>query len=58
MGGDSDAEIEIARAKLAVAELALDRTTIKSPMNGVVLERLAEPGMPRSPSMDAATGKG
>lgn len=48
----ADAEIEIASAELATAELALSRTVIRSPIDGVVLERLAEPGMPRSPNMN------
>jgi len=51
-GSIADAEIEIAATELATAELSLSRTVIRSPIDGVVLERLAEPGMPRSPNMN------
>ncbi|MBC23497.1 MAG: hypothetical protein CMJ32_06220 [Phycisphaerae bacterium] len=50
----SDAQIQIAQVEVDRAQLALARTEIFSPIDGVVLERLAEPGMPRSPTMEHA----
>ncbi len=38
------AGIAVARATLAQAELALARTTISSPIDGIVIERLTSPG--------------
>jgi HlyD family secretion protein len=44
--------LEVARARLAEAELRLERTVIKAPVGGVVVERFKEPGSPVVPVMD------
>lgn len=40
----ADANIEVAKSHIAIAEAELGRATIKSPFNGLVLEVLAQPG--------------
>jgi len=46
------AQVEAARAAIAVLEVQLEKTAIRAPINGVVLERLVEPGeiaLPNAP---------
>lgn len=45
-------EVQQAANRVATAQLALDRTVIHAPMNGVVLRRFVEPGGKRMAGMD------
>ncbi len=40
----AQATIEVAEAKLEAASLALSRTVVRSPIDGIIIERLASPG--------------
>jgi RND family efflux transporter MFP subunit len=42
--GSAQSLIAVAEAKLEEAELALSRTTVRSPIDGLVIERLTSPG--------------
>lgn len=42
--GSAEATVEVVRASRADAALALERTTVRSPIDGVVMERLMSPG--------------
>ncbi len=46
------AELELAEKKAEIRNLALERTAIRSPMNGRVLKRFVEPGAKRFARMD------
>ncbi|MCU0904268.1 MAG: efflux RND transporter periplasmic adaptor subunit [Tabrizicola sp.] len=47
------AEVALARARLSEAETELEKTTIRSPISGVVLNRTAEPGQIVAASLNA-----
>ena len=47
------ASAQAAEAELAMRQLALDRTTIRAPVGGVVMARAAVPGMPAGSMADA-----
>ena len=42
--GSAEAAVRVAEARVADAALALDRTTVRSPIDGIVMERLTSPG--------------
>ncbi|HCA39990.1 MAG TPA: hypothetical protein DEO92_09980 [Phycisphaerales bacterium] len=42
--GSAKASVDVAEAIRADAELALERTTVRSPIDGIVMERLMSPG--------------
>ena len=48
----AEADQALARATVETAELALSRTEIRSPIDGVVLERLVAPGMRVAPDSE------
>ncbi len=47
------AEVALAKARLSEAETELEKTTIRSPISGVVLNRTAEPGQVVAASLNA-----
>jgi len=49
---DAEGKVAAARARLDAAELALARTVIRSPIDGVVLRRYVAPGSKRGRAMD------
>ena len=51
--GEADASLQDAQVALAEARLRLDRVEIRSPVSGVVMRRLAEPGGRLMLQMDA-----
>lgn len=47
------ADIDIANANLALKKLDIEKSTIRSPINGIVLKRAAEPGQTVASSLQA-----
>jgi HlyD family secretion protein len=47
------AEIDIANSNLALKKLDIDKSSIRSPINGIVLKRAAEPGQTVASSLQA-----
>ena len=46
-----EADINLANKQIEIDQVALDRTVIRSPMNGIVLKRFVEPGAKRMAGM-------
>lgn len=49
----AQADIDIAKSSLAQKQLDIDKSTIRSPINGIVLKRSAEPGQTVASSLQA-----
>ena len=49
----AEAEIDIANSNLSLKQLDIDKSTIRSPINGVVLKRAVEPGQTVASSLQA-----
>ena len=49
----AEADIEVAKADLAIQETDLQKSNVRSPINGIVLKRSAEPGQTVAASLQA-----
>ena len=49
----AEAEIDIAKSNLSLKQLDIGKSTIRSPINGIVLKRAAEPGQTVASSLQA-----
>jgi HlyD family secretion protein len=49
----AEADIEVAKADLAIQETDLQKSNVRSPINGIVLKRAAEPGQTVAASLQA-----